>query len=377
MTESHDAVNYDAHGRWWPWLIVLFLVAWWARDSLPRLVHGPSEARLVSPRGDLAADERSTVELFENAVPSVVYVGRADGLQSPILSQEMPGSGSGFVWDDAGHVVTNAHVVGEFSEVRVSLEDGSVWNGVIIGVALDKDIAVVRIDAPRERVRPITIGSSKDLRVGQKVFAIGNPFGLEFTLTTGVVSALDRAIDSMIPGRTIQGMIQTDAAINPGSSGGPLLDSAGRLIGINTAILSPSGGSSGIGFAVPVDTVNRVVPQIIAHGRVVRPGLGVGILYAEAIRKRLNLPGVPITEMGQGTAAHRAGLSAPQRRNGALQLDVIVRIDDKPTPTLDDLLNVVEKFNVGDTVKVTVHRQVLGSREFEELDFQVKLQAVN
>jgi S1-C subfamily serine protease len=238
--------------------------------------------RPVTARGDLAADEKSTIELFERCSPSVVYIsplvravrrtflGYVDG------GVVESGTGSGFVWDEQGHVVTNFHVIKNASGAMVTLPDNTRYPADIIGYWPDNDLAVLRIDAPREKLQPITVGTSSDLRVGQKVFAIGNPYGLDFTLTTGIVSALNREIRA-VTGDKIGGVIQTDAAINPGNSGGPLLDSAGRLIGVNTAIFSQSGSSAGIGFAVPVDTVNAVVPQLIAHGKIIRPGLGVSI----------------------------------------------------------------------------------------------------
>lgn len=192
------------------------------------------------------------------------------------MMQIPEGTGSGFIWDHAGNIVTNFHVIQNADAAQVTLSDQSSWKARLVGGAPDKDLALLRIDAPADRLRPIPIGSSKDLQVGQKVFAIGNPFGLDQTLTTGVISALGREIESLTR-RPIQGVIQTDAAINPGNSGGPLLDSAGRLIGVNTQIYSPSGAFAGIGFAIPVDTVNRFVPELIRYGRVIRPGIGVQV----------------------------------------------------------------------------------------------------
>ena len=220
--------------------------------------------RPVDARGDLAADEKATIELFERCSKSVVYI-------NPLIRQVQrtlfgyrdrlveAGTGSGFIWDDRGYIVTNYHVVENAAGCAVTLPDTSQYSAELIGIWPDKDIAVLRIDAPKDKLTPIAIGSSEDLRVGQKVFAIGNPYGLDFTLTTGVISAINRQIRSLT-GRPIEDVIQTDAAINPGNSGGPLLDSAGRLIGINTSIYSESGSSAGIGFAVPVDTVNAIVP---------------------------------------------------------------------------------------------------------------------
>jgi len=246
----------------WPQLI---------RPAAPRAAPRP-----VAARGDLAADEQATIALFKQASPSVVYITTlARRLVGYFDVTEVPqGTGSGFLWDGSGHVVTNFHVIQGASAARVTLHDGSEWTATLVGASPDHDLAVLRIAAPRQRLAPILVGRSGDLQVGQRVFAIGNPFGLDFTLTTGIVSALGRSIPSLT-GRKIEDVIQTDAAINPGNSGGPLLDSAGRLVGVNTQIASPSGASAGIGFAVPVDTVNRVVPQLIAHGKLARPWLGI------------------------------------------------------------------------------------------------------
>ncbi len=228
-----------------------------------------AEPRTVAPRGDLAADEQSTIELFQRASPSVVYITTLARQRHPWtrnVLQVPKGTGSGFIWDDRGHIVTNWHVLEGASAARVRLSDQSVYNAVLVGGSADHDLAVLKIRAPFRSLVPVPLGTSRDLQVGQKVFAIGNPFGLDQTLTTGIISALNRTL-SGVGERPIERMIQTDAAINPGNSGGPLLDSAGRLIGVNTAIYSPSGAYAGIGFAVPVDTVNQVVPRLIANSR--------------------------------------------------------------------------------------------------------------
>jgi S1-C subfamily serine protease len=315
--------------------------------------------RTVTPRGDLAADERATIELFRQASPAVVYITSL-ALKRDIFSLnlfELPqGTGSGFVWDQDGHIITNFHVIQGASGARVTLADQSVWDAQLVGTAPDQDVAVLYINAPRDLLQPIVVGASDDLQVGQKVFAIGNPFGLDQTLTTGIISALGREINA-VTGRTISGVIQTDAAINPGNSGGPLLDSAGRLIGVNTAIFSPSGSSAGIGFAVPVDTINRVVPQLIRHGRIIRPGLGVRIADDTASR-RFGLQGVLIIQVEKGSAADAAGLQGTKRdTDGRLILgDVIVAINSQPIATSDDLMNALEKYTVGTTVTVAVLR---------------------
>ncbi|MEW8432026.1 MAG: trypsin-like serine protease, partial [gamma proteobacterium symbiont of Ctena orbiculata] len=261
--------------------LLLLLLAWTFLPLLERwIVSLTTEPRIVTPRGDLAADEKATVEIFQQSSPSVVYITTLQRVRNPwtrdILSLPQ-GTGSGFIWDDLGHLVTNHHVIAEASEANVRLNDGRSYRAVLIGSSPDHDLAVLRIRVPFDRPPPVPVGSSDDLKVGQKVFAIGNPFGLDYTLTTGVVSALDRSLSEGRDGVAIDHLIQIDAAINPGNSGGPLLDSAGRMIGINTAIYSPSGAYAGIGFAVPVDTVNRVVPELIAKGRYVRPSLGVSV----------------------------------------------------------------------------------------------------
>lgn len=320
------------------------------------------ETRTVTARGDLAADEQATIALFENASPSVVYVTtialRSD-LWGLTVTEVPQGTGSGFIWDSAGHVVTNLHVVRSAANggtVSVMLYDKSTWKARIIGFDADSDLAVLRIQAPPGRLQPIAIGTSKDLKVGQKAFAIGNPFGLDETLTTGVVSALGRAIKAE-SGRRIDDVIQTDAAVNPGNSGGPLLDSAGRLIGVNTAIYSTSGSSAGIGFAIPVDTVNRVVPQIITNGLVVRPKMGV-VLAPDTVTERLGLKGVMIRAVEPGSAAANAdlqGISATE--SGRVLLgDVITKLDDTPVASTDDLMKVLESHKVGDQVRVTYLR---------------------
>ncbi|MCY2972514.1 MAG: trypsin-like peptidase domain-containing protein, partial [Planctomycetota bacterium] len=234
-------------------------------------------ARPIVARGNLAEDEKSTIELYNQSRQGVVNIttlaNRKTGINLNI--QQMPeGTGSGFVWDDAGHIVTNFHVIQNADAAQITFADQSVFQARLVGYFADKDLAVLKVDAPKGKLKPLPLGRSDDLQVGQKVYAIGNPFGLDQTLTTGIISALGREIDS-VNKRPIKNVIQSDAAINPGNSGGPLLDSAGLLIGVNTAIYSTSGVSAGIGFAIPVDEVNRVVPELIKHGKVTKPGLGV------------------------------------------------------------------------------------------------------
>jgi S1-C subfamily serine protease len=332
--------------------------------GLGPLFDPKAEPRPVTPRGDLAASEQATIELFETASPSVVNIDTQRVRQRlgffGITEAEVPeGNGSGFVWSEDGHVVTNFHVIQNADTATVRLFDHSAWPARLVGTAPDYDLAVLKIEAPSRVLAPILLGTSDDLRVGQSVFAIGNPFGLSQTLTTGIISGLDRTMLS-VSGRTIQGVIQTDAAINPGNSGGPLLDSAGRLIGVNTSIHSPSGGSVGVGFAVPADTVNRVVPQIIRGGRhVERPALGVYVASDSVARDLFGIEeGVVITGLVEGGAAERAGLrSWGESWEGEIQRgDVILGVDDKQIRRRDDLFAALESYQPGDEVTVRVRR---------------------
>jgi S1-C subfamily serine protease len=359
--------------------VLIGLLAGWLLVTLVRARTGAvqAEPRVIAPRGDLADDEKSTIELFQAASPSVVYITTLAQRRSflGMNIEEIPqGTGSGFIWDSAGHIVTNFHVIHDADAAVVTLSDRSAWKASRVGYDPSKDVAVLRIFAPADRLKPLPIGTSKGLQVGQKVFAIGNPFGLDHTLTAGVVSALGRTITSF-NSRTIEGVIQTDAAINPGNSGGPLLDSAGRLIGINTQIASPSGRNVGIGFAVPVDIVNKVVPQIIKHGRVIRPYMGVH-LFDDSIMQRLHfervLPreGVLIRDIVEGNAADAAGLVGTRRsRNGDLLLgDLIIGLGDFDVSSNNDLLSALEEHEVGDTVTTTFIRD--GKTHTVELKLQ-------
>jgi S1-C subfamily serine protease len=328
----------------------------------PNGVHSRAEAtpRAVTPRGPLTAEETAHVEIFRRVSPSVVHIttlaARRD-LFTMNVQQVPQGTGSGFVWDAEGHVVTNFHVIQGASAAQVTLADQSTWDARLVGAFPDRDLAVLRIEAPRAQLAPIAIGASRDLLVGQRVYAIGNPFGLDQTLTLGIVSALGREIEGLNQ-RTIRGAIQTDAAINPGNSGGPLLDSAGRLIGVNTSIFSPSGASAGIGFAIPVDEVNRIVPRLIRDGRFVRPALGVTAGPA-GLRQALGLPrGVPIVQVQPGSPAARAGLQPFRRgqRGEILAGDVITAVAGEPVDTLDDVLTILEQRQPGETVTLSLWR---------------------
>ena len=328
--------------------------------SVTSTTRPDAQPRAVTPRGPLAADETNHIDVFRRISPSVVHITTLES-QRELFSlnvQQVPrGTGTGFVWDAAGHIVTNFHVIQGANAARVTLSDQSTHPARLVGAFPDRDLAVLRIDAPVAKLPPIPVGSSRDLIVGQKVYAIGNPFGLDQTLTTGIVSALNREIDS-VTGRTIRGVVQTDAAINPGNSGGPLLDSAGRLIGVNTAIYSPSGASSGIGFAIPVDEVNRIVPRLIRDGRFVRPAIGVSAGPIN-LSRALNLPrGVALVQVAPNGPGARAGLQ-PFRRaqdGSVIAGDVITAIDDSAVVDLDDMLNQLEQRQPGDRVMLTAWR---------------------
>jgi len=315
---------------------------------------GPAAA-WAAAADDLTPEEKRDVAVFEHAAPSVVFITNV-ALRRDFFSLnvfEIPqGSGTGFVWDRRGHVVTNYHVVSGASALMVTMADQSEWEGTLVGIAPSKDLAVLRIDTPAKHLTPIVLGGAQHLRVGQHVYAIGNPFGLDQTLTKGVVSALGRELRSP-SGRTITNVVQTDASINPGNSGGPLLDSRGRLVGVNTAIYSPSGANAGIGFAVPVDTVRWIVPQLIEHGKVIRPVLGVQLI-ADAVARRLNVPGVIVGAVLPGGPADRAGLRGTERdRSGRLRLgDVLVTIDKQKITDTDSLLTSLEEHRPGDRVNV-------------------------
>jgi len=323
-------------------------------------LHRNATPRAITPRGDLTSQEKTTIHIFQKAAPSVVYITSLSkrtafiGFEPYTIRQE--GTGSGFIWDKDGHVVTNFHVVRGAQRVKVILADHSSWNARNVGIEPDKDLAVLEIDAPASKLRPIAIGTSHDLQVGQSVLAIGNPFGLDQTLTSGIVSALGRTIRSQAD-RRIENVIQTDAAINPGNSGGPLLDSAGRLIGINTMIVSKSGASAGIGFAVPVDTINKIVPQLIKYGRTVRPRLGV-VLAPENILRQAGVEGVLILSVQPGSGAGRAGLRGTvQTAAGNILLgDIITKIDGKTVNSSNDILSILERHKAGDRIKITFRR---------------------
>ncbi|MGD8175590.1 S1C family serine protease [Marinimicrobium sp. ARAG 43.8] len=304
-------------------------------------------------------DERNTIEVFEYASPSVVYVTNEQLVRDPRsfdLLTVPRGAGTGFVWNEQGYIVTNFHVIENARKVVITLQDQSVWPATLIGLAPERDLAVLKIDAPDKKLKPLTLGDSGQLVVGSKVLAIGNPFGLDATLTTGVVSALGREIEAPNK-RKIRNVIQTDAAINPGNSGGPLLNSSGELIGVNTMIYSPSGASAGIGFAIPVNTVKDIVPQLIEHGRMVRPIIGIDIA-PDHWAQQAGVRGVPVLRVAPGSPAQRAGLQGVERsRWGSIILgDIITALDQYPTRNYDELMTALEKYEPGDRVQLVFER---------------------
>lgn len=363
------------------WIILLaagFLAgtAWQTRfkpDTTPQV---PSEEKPYNTTGEettkpattvnhtpyppgLTEGEKANIRLFENSAPSVAYITtsqlRQDFWTRNVM--EIPqGSGSGFVWDREGHIITNYHVIQGADKAQVTLADRTTWDAKLIGFAPEKDLAVLKIDAPRNALRPIPVGESGNLLVGQNVYAIGNPFGLDQTLTTGIISALGREIKS-VSGIPIRDVIQTDAAINPGNSGGPLLNSSGFLIGVNTAIYSPSGASAGIGFSIPVDVVKWVVPDLIKYGKVNRPTIGVELASAQ-FTQRLGLDGALITHVIEGSPAEKAGLQPTYRdRSGRIRIgDTIVAIDGKKVTNSNELILILEKYKAGDQVRVKLMR---------------------
>jgi S1-C subfamily serine protease len=348
----------------WTSLALAMLLALWRFLPLVGPSTGAEHAssRPVTPRGDLTPDEKSNIEIFEKSESSVVFINTQEQVMDMWTRNvfSVPkGSGSGFFWDDASHVITNFHVIQGANEARVKLEDGRDYKATLVGASPAHDIAVLKIDIGAKRPAPVAVGESHNLKTGQRVFAIGNPFGLDWTLTTGIISALDRSLASDT-GASIEHLIQTDAAINPGNSGGPLLDSAGRLIGMNTAIYSPSGASAGIGFAVPVDTINRVVPQLIRSGKYIRPTLGVAV--DEELNQRLidafNIKGVFILRIPKGSSAETAGLRAAQiMRDGSIVPgDIIIAVDGKPVESVGRLFSSLDEFKVGSTIRITIVR---------------------
>ncbi|MDD4102001.1 MAG: trypsin-like peptidase domain-containing protein [Kiritimatiellae bacterium] len=331
--------------------------------AITELNHKIEQAGLAAisrPAADMPRYDTGATDLYKRVSPSVVAVANHALVRRGFFGfqiYEVPqGAGSGFVWDKSGHIVSNYHVVHQASTLTVTFPDGSRYEAKLVGIAPDYDLAVLQINAPPEKLIPVELAVSRDLEVGQPVYAIGNPFGLDTTLSSGIVSALGRTITSMTD-RRISDVIQTDAAINPGNSGGPLLDSQGLLVGVNTAILSPSGAYAGIGFAVPADTVARVIPQLIEKGRITRAGLGVELL-PDHVTARAGISGVALYAVYEQTPAARAGLEGIGiSRLGALVFgDVITAVDTVPVRTVEDLRAILDPRQPGERITLTVVR---------------------
>ena len=334
-------------------LVIVFISGTLAATDL--LAQAPINQRRLD------SEERTNVNVFKQASPSVVNICTKQALTARSgevvleLGRIPKGSGSGFIWDVQGHVVTNYHVIQGADAVQVTLADGSEWDATVVSSAPEFDVAVLRVKAPAERLRPLAIGRSDDLEVGQKVFAIGNPFGLDQTLTAGIVSGLGRQIQSK-SGQPIRGVIQTDAAINPGNSGGPLLDNEGRLIGINTAILSRSGGSSGVGFAVPVNTVRATVPQLIAGLSSSRGFLGIS-LAPDRISQQASDGGIAILQVTEDSPAQKSGLRAAQITDEGVQWgDILMSIDGREVTNSEAAVETLQNKKSGDEVMLGIKR---------------------
>ena len=332
---------------------LLAVIAW--------LIAACCLAQLPDYREFATNDEANNIEVFKRTSPSVVNITNARLVRTvfSLNPQQVPqGSGTGFVWDEDGHIVTNFHVVQQADRVLITMQDGTTYSAQAVGLDPARDLAVLKIEAPQQQLVPVTPGDSSLLEVGRKVIAIGNPFGLDTTMTVGVVSALGREIDA-VNRRKIRDVIQTDAAINPGNSGGPLLNSLGQLVGVNTAIYSPSGGSSGIGFAIPVNTVKRVVPELIQYGRVQTPVLGITLLpQPDYYRRRWGIEGVIVLDTVAGTDPERLGMRglARSERGRMILGDVIVEVDGQPIRNENDLAVVIEQKQPGDQVTVLTRR---------------------
>ncbi len=328
-------------------------------------VAAPSDPPL--PEG-LLQTERNTIEVFRAAGPSVVFVTN-NALRRDFFTADVTvvpqGSGSGFLWDKFGHVVTNYHVVQGGQTFSVTLSNGTTHEARVVGFEPRKDLAVLHIETKGLTFKPLAVGRSDALLVGQDVIAIGNPFGLDRTLTTGVISALGREFPTR-DGFVIEDVIQTDASINPGNSGGPLLDSHGRAIGINTAIFSPSGASAGIGFAIPVDTISRIVPQLIRYGKVRRAGLGISVL-PDHFARSWGVDGIIVREVMAGSGAARAGLRplAIDRRGTIVAADIIQVVAGKRVKSFADLANVLDDRKPGELVTIQVLRGGDGNLELK------------
>lgn len=342
--------------------------------GLPPHQEGPHREGIGSPLApdELSQDEQINIAVYDNVNRSVVNITTRGARAEGFFLMEVPteGAGSGSILDRAGHIVTNNHVINGARQVMVTLFDGKSYEARYVGADPINDVAVIKVDAPADMLHPVVLGDSRRLKVGMRVFAIGNPFGLERTLTTGVISSLNRSLQ-IHENRTVKSIIQIDAAINPGNSGGPLLDSHSRLIGMNTAIATKTGQSSGVGFAIPVGLIARIVPQLIDKGHVVRPEVGIAKVFETE-------HGLLIEKLIPGGPAERAGLQGPQyvkRRRGPFDVvsvdraaaDLVIAVDGKKVANADDFLGIIEAKEPGNQVEITV------IRKGKELQVQVVL----
>ncbi|MFI0399456.1 MAG: S1C family serine protease [Thiolinea sp.] len=357
------------------WLVLGIVLAWLVLPFFQRIPGSSpvAEPLKVTPAAAFTTQEERTISVFETASPSVVYITTTDKVLdfwTRNVSERPSGTGTGFVWDKNGHIVTNYHVVEGYKTAKVRLSDQRIFDVDVVGASPRHDLAVLKMRETKEVPPPVQIGTSSELKVGQTVLAIGNPFGLDHTLTTGVVSALGRSIDGEgSTNTTMEDLIQTDAAINPGNSGGPLLDSSGRVIGVNVAIYSPSGASAGIGFAIPVDTVNRVVPQLVQNGRYIRPVLGITMNdeVTGRVVDRLGVQGVLVLEVAPDSPAQKSGLKGTTvKANDELILgDIIQAIDGKLVTNTSELTAAMDKYKLNDTVKVQFLRDGVNQQEVD------------
>lgn len=362
------------------WLLAGVLLAWLILPFFQRLPGNTpiAEPLQVTPAAAFTNQEERTISVFETTSPSVVFITTTDKIVdfwTRNVSERPSGTGTGFVWDQQGHIVTNYHVVEGYKVAKVRLSDQRMFEADVIGVSPQHDLAVLKMRTRKDLPPPMQIGTSTSLKVGQTVLAIGNPFGLDHTLTTGVVSALGRSIDGDGASGSMEGLIQTDAAINPGNSGGPLMDSSGRVIGVNVAIYSPSGASAGIGFAIPVDTVNRVIPQLVQNGRYIRPVLGITMNddVNQRVMERVGVQGVLILEVAPNSPAQQAGLKGTkvQPDDQLILGDIIQSINGKAVSNTSELTAAMDQYKLNDTVKVKFLRE--GTTE-QELDIQLTMQ---
>ncbi|MEZ6047666.1 MAG: trypsin-like peptidase domain-containing protein [Planctomycetaceae bacterium] len=370
--------NTHSVNNWLVAILLILMVAMFLKftNGGRDLLYGPSMTpRAITPRGDLAEDEKSTIELFAEAAPSVVFITTSTFQPLRGVLNEIPkGSGSGFVWDQDGNIVTNYHVIQGSNSAKITLQDQSVYQARLVGVAPDYDLAVLKIDAPAEKLKPLAIGTSGDLMVGQKAFAIGFPFGFDHTFTSGLIGGLNRELQTSVSGPSIKQAIQTDAAINPGNSGGPLLDSSGRLIGVNAAIYSDTGNYAGVGFAIPVDIVNEVVPDLIEDGVLSTPGIGVQLVadidvFVLIQLRKLNERGVLLSQVREGGPADKLGLKPSYAVQGDVVIgDLIISIAGQRVRSTKEFLKELRSHKIGETIEIVF------LRDGEEITQQIQLE---